>query len=119
MQKAFLVSAIVVLLAVPVTVATVFSPTQSHAQGAKTANAATVHAGQEIFAQKCLLCHSINKGQVTFGPSLYAEMKKPQGKKSSAEVRSVIKNGKGKMPSFQEKLSAEDVDKLLAYIRTL
>jgi len=78
-----------------------------------------VHAGQAIFAQNCMQCHSVNQGQVMFGPSLYAEMKKPQGKKSSSEVRTIIKNGKGKMPAFGEKLTPDDTDKLLAYLHTL
>jgi mono/diheme cytochrome c family protein len=116
MQKAFLVSAMVILLAITGSVATVFSPIQTHAQDSKTV---MVHAGQEVFAKNCMQCHSINQGQVMFGPSLYAEMKKPEGKKSSAEVRTIIKNGKGKMPAFGEKLTPEDTDKLLAYLRTL
>ncbi len=119
MQKAFLVSAMVILLAMTGAVAAVVSPTETRAQGSKTDNAAMVHAGQDIFAQHCLQCHSIAQGQVTFGPSLYAEMKKAQGKKSSAEIRAIIKNGKGKMPAFGEKITPEDTDKLLAYLHTL
>jgi mono/diheme cytochrome c family protein len=46
-------------------------------------------------------------------------MKKAQGKKSSAEIRAIIKNGKGKMPAFGEKITPEDTDKLLAYLHTL
>jgi mono/diheme cytochrome c family protein len=46
-------------------------------------------------------------------------MKKPHSKKSAMEIRAILKNGKGKMPSFSEKLSEEDTDALLAYIRTL
>jgi mono/diheme cytochrome c family protein len=117
MQKAFLVSAIAVSLAIAIIVGTIFCPTSTQAQASKTSE--TVHAGQEIFAQKCLLCHSINQGQVTFGPSLYAETRKPQGKKSGAEIRTIIREGKGKMPSFKDKLTPEETDKLLAYLRTL
>jgi cytochrome c6 len=117
MQKAILVSATVGLLAITVLVGTIFCPTPTRAQASKTS--ATVHAGQEIFTQKCLLCHSINQGQVTFGPSLYAETKKPQGRKSSAEIRTIIREGKGKMPAFKDKLTPEETDQLLAYVRTL
>jgi mono/diheme cytochrome c family protein len=78
-----------------------------------------VHAGQQVYVHNCFQCHSINEGEVRLGPSLYGEMKKPQPKKSATEIRTILKNGKGKMPSFQEKLTQEDVDNLLAYIRTL
>ena len=64
-------------------------------------------------------CHSTNEGQVIFGPSLYAEMKKPQGKKTAAEIRVILTEGKGKMPPFKDKLTAEETDKLIAYLHTL
>ena len=78
-----------------------------------------IHAGQDIFSQHCMQCHSTNEGQVMLGPSLYGEMKKPQGKKTSVEIRAILKSGKGKMPSFKDSLTPEDTDKLLAYLRTL
>jgi mono/diheme cytochrome c family protein len=83
----------------------------------KTAPA--VHAGHDVYLHNCFQCHSVNEGEVRLGPSLYGEMKKSQPKKSATEIRTILKNGKGKMPSFQEKLTEEDVDNLLAYIRTL
>ena len=78
-----------------------------------------VQAGQDLFTQKCMACHSVIEGQPTFGPNLYREMKKPQGKKSSAEIRELLMNGKGKMPPFKDKLTPEDTANLLAYLRTL
>jgi cytochrome c len=94
------------------------SPT-TQAQSNADRNTAAVHAGQDIYTHKCLQCHSVNEGEVRFGPSLYGEMRKPNPKKSSSEVRSILENGKGKMPSFQDKLTKEDIDNLLAYLRTL
>ena len=79
----------------------------------------SVHAGHDVYVHMCFQCHSINEGEVRLGPSLYGEMKKPQPKKSATEIRAILKNGKGKMPSFQDKLAAEDVENLLAYIHTL
>jgi mono/diheme cytochrome c family protein len=78
-----------------------------------------VHAGQEIFTKKCFQCHSVLEGQVRLGPSLYHELKEPHPKKSTTEVRDIIINGKGKMPPFKESLAKQDVDDLLAYIRSL
>ena len=91
----------------------------TQAQSSAPNNATAVHSGQDIFTHKCLQCHSINEGEVRLGPSLYGETKKPHPKKSTTEIRVILKNGKGKMPSFQEKLSPQDIDNLLAYIHTL
>jgi mono/diheme cytochrome c family protein len=46
------------------------------------------------------------------------EMTKPHHK-SAAEIRAVIKEGKGKMPGFADKLAPPEIDDLLVYIRTL
>ena len=78
-----------------------------------------VHAGQDVFNKYCFQCHSMNEGQNMLGPSLYAEMRKPHPKKTPAEVRMILQNGKGKMPSFADRLTAMDTDNLLAYLRTL
>ena len=78
-----------------------------------------VHAGQQTFEQNCLQCHAIYAGQYSFGPNLAGEMKKPTPKKSAAEIRLILKNGKGKMPAFGDKLAPADTDNLLAYLHTL
>jgi mono/diheme cytochrome c family protein len=57
--------------------------------------------------------------QVRFGPSLYGVLSKPHPRKTDAEVRGILKNGKGKMPSFKDVLSKEDTDNLLAYLHSL
>jgi mono/diheme cytochrome c family protein len=80
---------------------------------------AKAHAGEMLFQQKCVQCHAVLEGQYSFGPNLHAEMKKPHPKKSAAEVRVIIKDGKGKMPAFADKLTQPDTDNLIAYMRTL
>ncbi len=95
--------------------------TTLHAQAAKPAgkDAGNAHAGETLFMQKCFQCHSVAEGEVRFGPSLYHEVKKPKPKKTEAEVRLIIKNGKNKMPAWGAILTAQDTDNLLAYIRSL
>ena len=75
------------------------------------------HAGQEVFTANCFQCHSVVQDQVRFGPSLYGELKQHQ--KSDAQVRQILKDGKGKMPSFDGKLTPEETNNLLAYLHTL
>ena len=95
----------------------------SRNSGAQTSaaakNAAMVQAGQQTFTKNCLLCHTYVQGQVTFGPNLYGELKPPHPKKTPAEVRELLKSGKGKMPPFKDKLTDQDVTNLLAYLHTL
>jgi mono/diheme cytochrome c family protein len=109
-----------VIVAIFLTVATWSSSRSSQAQASEAEkNAASVHAGEEIFIQNCHQCHAVFEGQYSVGPNLHLEMKKPHPKKSAVEIRAILKNGKGKMPSFADKLTEEDTDDLLAYIRTL
>jgi len=90
----------------------------SGAQAPVVTPSAKAHAGEETFNRKCLQCHAVHQGQYSFGPNLEAEMKKPHHK-SAAEIGTIIKEGKGKMPGFADKLAPPEIDDLLAYIRTL
>jgi mono/diheme cytochrome c family protein len=40
-------------------------------------------------------------------------------RKTAAQIRQQLRDGKGKMPAFKDILTPADVDNLLAYIRTL
>jgi mono/diheme cytochrome c family protein len=94
--------------------------TNSHAQApAAVGVSPKEHAGEEVFNRKCLQCHAVHEGQYSFGPNLEGEMKKNTHKKTAAEIRVILKDGKGKMPSFADKLTPQEIDDLLAYIRTL
>jgi len=115
MRKVFVVGAVMTSLAVGLAAVTLLCPIGSQAESTKSA--AMVHAGQDVFEQRCMQCHSTAEGQTMFGPSLYHEMKKPHG--SAADIRAILQNGKGKMPSFKDKLTPEDTNNLLAYLHTL
>jgi mono/diheme cytochrome c family protein len=96
-----------------------FSPT-AHAQAPAAAKGAgNAHTGEEVFTKRCFQCHSVIEGQVRFGPSLFGVMKGPHPRKTPAEVRTILKEGKNKMPSFKDILSEEDIENLLAYLHTL
>ena len=91
----------------------------ANAEGAKAASAGSPQAGQQVYVQRCMQCHSVNKDQVLLGPSLWGEMTKSPHKKSAAEIRVIIKNGKGKMPPWGSMLSEDDIVNVLAYLKTL
>jgi mono/diheme cytochrome c family protein len=93
------------------------SQAQTPKAGADTA--AKVSAGQQIFEKNCMQCHSFIEGQYSFGPNLFGELKKPHPRKTDVEVRAILKDGKGKMPPFGDKLTAPDTQNLIAYLHTL
>ncbi len=104
--------------AVLIVLSLVLSAVAAHAQ-AGAASKAAVRAGQQIYYQRCLQCHSVNKDQVMVGPSLWGEMTTSPHRKTAAQIRAQIHDGKGKMPAFKDILTKEDTDNLLAFIKTL
>ena len=91
----------------------------ARAQPATASKQPSASAGQQIFVQKCMQCHSVNKDQVLLGPSLWGEMTKSPHKKTAAQIRVIIKNGKGKMPPWGTMLSEDDINNVLAYLHSL
>jgi mono/diheme cytochrome c family protein len=70
-------------------------------------------AGASLFARNCAHCHGDDaKGDE--GPSLYDLTR------SDARLARIIKEGiKGEMPKFVAKFSEEDIQSLIAFLRTL
>ena len=68
----------------------------------------------------CASCHGKDGGGSTMmGKKLAVkDYSKEQGF-SDAEATNVIKNGKGKMKGYKDKLSDADVKALVAYVRSL
>jgi mono/diheme cytochrome c family protein len=69
--------------------------------------------GQILFDHNCAHCHGAD-ARGDEGPNLYNLAK------SDARITAIIKGGiKGEMPTFAKKFSDEDVQALIAYLRTL
>lgn len=65
--------------------------------------------GAKIFKKKCSMCHKVEGKKM--GPAVKAM-------NSDAEVlRSVVAEGKKMMPKFSGKLSAEEIDAVVAYLK--
>ncbi len=107
---------IIFLLATVCTSAAVLAAQQTQTNGL-AANPASgkVQAGTLVYQGHCAICHSVLPGATLVGPSLYGEMKSP----SSASIRTIILNGKGKMRGLKGQLTPQDINNLLAYLRTL
>jgi mono/diheme cytochrome c family protein len=78
-----------------------------------------VQAGNQLFLSNCMQCHAVVDSQSSFGPNLHGVLKLPHPKKTPTEVKELLESGKGKMPSFKNKLSEQDEDALVKYLRTL
>jgi mono/diheme cytochrome c family protein len=95
------------------------SNTSTSTAAAKTAgpNAAIndphVTIGAKLFGLNCAHCHGID-ATGDEGPDLHKVTK------TDERIKSMILNGvKGEMPSFNKKLTEEDVGNLIAFIRSL
>jgi mono/diheme cytochrome c family protein len=114
MLKMFLVTVLLV------TSLRALAGTQTKADQTGKQDSPSMQAGEAIFVKKCFQCHSVLEGQTPrLGPSLYREMSGRHPKQNASTIRQLLKNGKGKMPSFGATLTKEDTDNLIAYIRTL
>ena len=83
--------------------------------------------GQGLFLQNCSLCHmptkknpkSIQEEGTTIGPRLAGRFSGPKAL-SEAVARALIQKGvQGKMPGFQYALSANEIDEIIAYLKSL
>lgn len=78
--------------------------------------------GADLFSAKCAACHgkagdaeSAMAKKMNIKPLSSAEVQK----KSDADLTNIISKGKEKMPSYEGKLSPDQIKSLVAYIRTL
>ncbi len=79
-------------------------------------------AGADLFGTKCAACHGKDgAGQTPMGKNLKlrdlgsADVQK----QTDAELTTIIEKGKGKMPSYTGKLTADQIKEVVKYIRTL
>ena len=76
--------------------------------------------GAALWAQHCASCHGKDgSGSTAMGKKLGVKDYTKEQSFSDAEAANVIKNGKGKMKAYKDKLSDADVKALVAYVRSL
>jgi mono/diheme cytochrome c family protein len=74
--------------------------------------------GAQLYRSHCAHCHTRLPGQASPAPDLAGYFNRhPQP--SMPQVKEVIREGKGAMPPFDQQLSSNDVDDLIAYLKTL
>jgi mono/diheme cytochrome c family protein len=76
--------------------------------------------GAALWGQHCASCHGKDgSGSTAMGKKLGVKDYTKEQSFSDAEATNVIKNGKGKMKAYKDKLSDADVKALVAYVRSL
>ena len=82
-------------------------------------------AGRSLYLEHCSVCHEINRPGRSrkLGPNLYRLLQNPKlpfsgGKPSREFVATKIKLGGPIMPAFGGRLTDEQVEKLIAFIRS-
>ena len=78
--------------------------------------------GPTVYKSKCAMCHGADgKGETPMGKKLNVrDLGSPEvQKQTDPELTNIISKGKSKMPSFEGKLTAEQIGQVLARIRDL
>jgi mono/diheme cytochrome c family protein len=77
---------------------------------------------KDLFTSKCAMCHGPEgSAQTTMARNLkIRDFHSPDvQQQSDADLKAVITKGKGKMPAFGGKLTGEQIDQLVSYIREI
>ncbi len=77
----------------------------------------TISEGAEIFRKNCQICHG-KEGIGNIGPNL-TDTEWKYGNSDKDILRSIRKGRPKSMPGWEDKLSNEEINKLIAYIRSI
>ncbi|MBK8810922.1 MAG: cytochrome c [Acidobacteria bacterium] len=85
---------------------------------APDASAGLSETGAELFRNNCARCHGVDaKGGE--GPDLTDPERKQKWKDSDERIVFKVTNGGRRMPSFSDKLTAEEIKEIAAFVRSL
>lgn len=89
---------------------------------AKTSGA-EVGEGKKLFAEHCAICHYADRTATKVGPGLKGLFHKKKLKTGAtvadSNVRKLIEEGHGGMPAWKNVLSKDQIDDVMAYLKTL
>ncbi len=79
--------------------------------------------GKDIVGEQCAVCHNTDSDEKKMGPSLkglYKRGKLKNGKPvTDANVRAVINAGGNGMPAYQDMMSDDEKDHVIAFLKTI
>lgn len=90
-------------------------------QLAMGANRQDAGSANDLFKANCIVCHGQDGRGTTVGKSLQAAdlHSRQVQSQSDAQLGQVITQGKGNMPPFGTRLSSDQVNSLIKYVRVL
>ncbi len=94
----------------------IFVPNRSGAIGTVRNN------GSDIFRTRCAVCHGVKgNGQTELGKRLKTpDLRSDEVQELSDDrLLEIIADGKGEMPGFEKKLTGEDIQQVILYLRKL
>lgn len=107
----------------------ILSPITLWGQSAESSNTSTIPApglneqqkkGEGLFLQNCPLCHIYSNQKKRLGiptPSLKGLFKEPNSEDAMRQF--ILQGVPKKMPGFQYDLASEEIDCIIAYLKTL
>ena len=77
--------------------------------------------GKTTFKSNCVVCHGPDGAGSKMGKSLNVpDLRTPEiQKKTDTELSGAVTDGKGNMPGFKSRLTPEQVQAVIAYVREL
>lgn len=75
--------------------------------------------GAAIFKANCAICHGADGKKVNKVMKIQDLTSPAVQEKSDEELAGVTANGKGKMPGFKSRLSADEIQAVISHIRAL
>ncbi len=77
---------------------------------------AEVSAGAKIFNNNCASCHAGGSNRVVAAKTLKADALEKYGKNTVEAIALQVTKGKGAMPNFSKKLSADEINLVASYV---
>jgi|SRR5687767_14330793 len=87
--------------------------------GAMPALAGGATDGAVIYKSKCAMCHGADGKKVNKATGVRDLTSAEVQKQTDAQLSKITTDGKGKMPAYKTKLSAEEISAVVAHIRAL
>jgi len=90
----------------------------------KSSQKELIAKGRVLFDKKCSVCHYTNTDEKKIGPSLKGFSKRStfitnKNRVTDESLRDWIENGDQLMPPFKDVLDADQINSVIAYVKTL
>jgi len=75
-------------------------------------------SGSQLFTENCAACHAGGGNLIRRGKTLKQKALKRYGYQEASAIVNIVTVGKGAMPAFGDRLSAEEISAIAQYVQT-